>query len=67
MLGIVEIKTGKVFATAKKFDLKFQRLLQRIEQAYPDRKFRIDEVSDLVICTGDVPKTVYFERNVGSN
>lgn len=30
--------------------------------AYPEKKFRIEEVNDNVICIGDVPKTVSFER-----
>lgn len=62
MYGILEVGTGKVYAKSKKSGLDFQKLLQQIEMAYPEKKFTIGEVDNKVICVGDVPKTLQFER-----
>lgn len=58
MFGIIDKATGKVYAKSEKADLKFQRLLQKTEMAYPKRWFAIVEINDKARCVGDLPKQV---------
>lgn len=63
MFGIIDKATGKVYAKSVKADLKFQRLLQKTEIAYPDREFAISEVNPQAKCVGDLPKQVIKSRS----
>ena len=52
MHGIIDKATGKVYATSKKNDLAFSKLLKKLESAYPKRWFMIDEVAHDAIVEG---------------
>lgn len=62
MYGILEVGTGKVFAKSKKNGIDFGKLFQSLVVAYPNKQFKIEKVSNEVICVGDVPKKVTFEK-----
>jgi len=52
MQGIIDKATGKVYATSKKNDIAFSKLLKKLESAYPTRWFTITEVADDCIVEG---------------
>ena len=68
MYGVVEIGTRKVYAKSKKktalSDLDI--IMRRMKTAYPDRKFRIEEVKETVRCVGEIDSKVVFIPNKGS-
>jgi len=62
MFGIIEVGTGKVFATSQKNGIDFSKLLDKMSVAYPSKSFRIEVVNDNTICVGDLPKKFVFEK-----
>lgn len=54
MTGVVEKKTGKVYAKGKR--LLIYQMYDKIKLAYPSKVFELQDVDDKVDCVAQVPK-----------